>query len=330
MADAVCPSAPDIRNTFGTFIIGVNLATLFYGITLLQTGLYFGKLREGSTRTSIFRVKLFTADIRHSVLDTVTWFLELYTTWWYFSVNYANPAALEHPVWSLKLEPAFTYTVALLASMFFIEKIWLLSKNHFVGVMMKVLIAQKTMATLVEVLIAVGMCILLGAHRHGIRRTDSILNRLIVFALSRGLVLGFSIPYSCVPTLSVEGPADPTIFPQFFGFPNNLVWSIFHFSLSKLSSNSVLASLNVREIMRYGTAGQQPSSGRISTSLSLRRVGPTMAGTPRQTHIVLPRDDDGISIRQTQAGDEESQSNAVDIRISTEFHKHVDDCSAVE
>ena len=32
-------------------------------------------------------------------MDTMTWFLEMYTTWFYFVVNYDDPAALAELSW---------------------------------------------------------------------------------------------------------------------------------------------------------------------------------------------------------------------------------------
>ncbi|KAI0314516.1 hypothetical protein OF83DRAFT_442467 [Amylostereum chailletii] len=213
-ASATCPAAPDIRDTFGIFVLGTIIGTLFYGMTLLQTGMYFGRrvMDEDNLKTTALVTLLWA-------LDSLAWVLEVYTTWWYFVVNFGSVAALEIPVWTLKLEPGLTYTVAFIAQIFFIEKIWLLSRSNLLGMFMtllsvaawvlglaitgivfeinslvsptidKVNIGQKTLSTIIEVIIAIAMCYLFKSRQQGIASTDNILNRLILFALSRGLVL---------------------------------------------------------------------------------------------------------------------------------------------
>lgn len=115
-------------------------------------------------------------------------------------------------------------------------------------------IAQKTSSAIIEISIGVLMTYLLYQRKGGLKDTDNMLSRLIVFALTRGLVLSVTqIAYTAV----------------FFGYPEKLYWVIFHFSLSKLASNSVLASLNVREIVR----GQSTPGASGGSSDRSRRIG---------------------------------------------------------
>ncbi|THH09318.1 hypothetical protein EW146_g8714 [Bondarzewia mesenterica] len=319
MADAAAP--PDIRDTFGILVLGTILGSLCEGI-------YFGKHETDRFRTSALVVAL-------CIMDTMTWFLELYTTWFYFVINYANPAALAEPFWALKLEPGFTYTVALLAQLFFVEKIYFLTERNSVitislGILalaawgyykalgltltgivfhvdslvsvsinvslslsfsmiwdfatltpyQRVNIAQKTLSTLLEVLIAGFMCYLFKTRQTGMRRTDNMLNRLILFAASRGLIM------SIVQVLY-------TI--TFFVYNDKLIWVVFHFMLSKLCSNSVLASLNIRGIVRGDDAGTYTGSNNIGLRPTCASHTTLDFAKPDSTHIVLTRD--------TQKGD---------------------------
>ncbi|KAF5368125.1 hypothetical protein D9757_011571 [Collybiopsis confluens] len=99
----------------------------------------------------------------------------------------------------------------------------------------KVAIAQKTLSIIVELLVAVIMCIYFGNMHTGMKSTDSMIHRLTVFAASRGLIIcGIQIVYTAV----------------YFSNPNQLFWVPFHFMLAKFCVNSVIASLNIRDHMR--------------------------------------------------------------------------------
>jgi len=284
------PSGPplDIRNTFGQILIATIVGTIFYGITLLQTGMYLNKYYS-KDRGIMVSLVIFLC-----LMDTMTWILETYTVWFYFVVNYANPAALPVPVWSLKLEPGFTYTVALIANLFFIEKIYLVSnRNKFLALFLTLValgswgsglaitalvfefdlvsntqinratLTQKVFSTVMEFLITIFMCWLFKSNQSGIsKRTDRTLTRLIVFSLSRGIVMNMvQLLYTIV----------------YFVFPDQLYWVVFHFMLGKLFTNSVIASLNVREMMRGKDYAIETGTFRLAS----RQITSANTGTDR-------------------------------------------------
>ncbi|KAI0042340.1 hypothetical protein FA95DRAFT_586287 [Auriscalpium vulgare] len=338
MADASAPL--DVRDTFGMLALGTILGSLFYGMTLLQAGMFFGK--SGNERLSLTLLVIVLC-----IFDTMSWILEVYTTWHYFVANYANPAALAEPLWALKLEPAFTYTIAFIAQMFFIEKIWLLSQSLVAGIstislaawalgltitglvfstdllvsttINNVNIGQKTLSTLVEVMIAIGMSYLFRVRFTGQKSTDSMLYRLTIFAVSRGVVLSvLQIVYTGLV----------------FGYNDKLYWAVTHFILGKICTNSVLASLNVREIMRDGG-----SSNHTPNSIALHSTGPSrtaiIAGSDVSpgTHIFFRRVSDPSmaatsKMYSTHPGDGEENTADAEagsaIHGGTESYKHLE------
>ncbi|KAI0032965.1 hypothetical protein K488DRAFT_85335 [Vararia minispora EC-137] len=238
------PSPVDIRLTFGQILIGVILGSLFYGIVLLQAGLYFG----GTGRNRVRHNVLVTILV---FLETFAWILEVYCVWWYFVLNYANPAALRKLNW------------------FFIEKIWILGKSYFLGAFLTFLALsgwgtgiaigvlnfvqrtthspaierinyyEKASETLVELHIAICMIYLLRRMRTGIKKSDQILNNLVVFMLTRGIVV-------CVVQVVYTSTSFNTT------VVGNLIWVTPHFCIGKFATNAVLASLNVRELVQAG------------------------------------------------------------------------------
>ncbi|KAI0028368.1 hypothetical protein K488DRAFT_89815 [Vararia minispora EC-137] len=248
----------DIRLSFGQVLIGAILGSVFYGTVLLQTGLYFGSTRRNDVRNNVLVVVL-------NLLELFAWILEVYCVWWYFVLNYANPEALGNLNWSLSLDPFINYTITLIGQMFFVEKIWILGKSHLLGIVLTVLALSgwatgiaigiltfiqhttgstqinninyfsKAAETLVELLIAICMVFLLRKMRTGIQKSDQILNNLIIFMLSRGIVV-------CIVQIIYTGTS----------FTSTLIWIAPHFCIGKLATNAVLASLNVRELVKIG------------------------------------------------------------------------------
>ncbi|KAI0028369.1 hypothetical protein K488DRAFT_89816 [Vararia minispora EC-137] len=276
----------DIRLTFGQILIGAMLGSVFYGTVLLQAGLYFGSKKSDDLRNNILVTILV-------VLETFAWVLEVYCVWWYFVLNYANPDALGTLNWSLTLDPFITYTIVLIGQMFFIEKIWILGRSTLLGILLAFLALsgwgagiaigilnfiqkttnstpindinyyEKASETLVELLIAICMLYLLRRMRSGIKRSDQILNNLIIFMLTRGVVV-------CVIQIVYTGTSFTT---------TNLVWITPHFCIGKFATNAVLASLNVRELVKVGW-GRPRFSGFPTDSDVVVSTGPSSEPRP--------------------------------------------------
>ncbi|ETW78091.1 hypothetical protein HETIRDRAFT_325003 [Heterobasidion irregulare TC 32-1] len=98
------------------------------------------------------------------------------------------------------------------------------------------------------------MCYMFKTRQTGMDRTDSMLYRLIVFAASRGLIM------SCIRVVLTGD------IRQFFVYNDKLYWAVFHFMLGKLCSNSVLASLNIRDFMRGDDSSNYSGSNSIALS----------------------------------------------------------------
>ncbi|KAI0032963.1 hypothetical protein K488DRAFT_85334 [Vararia minispora EC-137] len=316
----------DIRLSFGQVLIGVILGSLFYGIILLQAGLYVGTKRANSTRNTFLVIILVSvddandgsqrSDLFSSVLETFAWILEVYCVWWYFVLNYANPAALRSLNWSLTLDPFITYTIVLIGQIFFIEKIWILGKSWFLGIFMTFLAFsgwgtgigigilkwvivnernftrtaherahsfvqqtthsaaitninyyEKVSETLLELLIAICMIFLLRKMRTGLRDSDRVVNNLIIFMLTRGIVV-------CVVQIVYTGLSINAT------FRGNLIWITPHFCIGKFATNAVLASLNVRELVQAGFNRKRFSAPALDQSVIEIHYGRTSGPAP--------------------------------------------------
>ncbi|KAJ8507824.1 hypothetical protein ONZ45_g9836 [Pleurotus djamor] len=93
----------------------------------------------------------------------------------------------------------------------------------------------KGLAALADILMAGGLIFYFRTKRTGVPQTEHILDKLVMYAASRGSLAAF---------------AQIIYFIVFTAFPQHVYWQPVHQIISKLYVNSVLASLNARSILR--------------------------------------------------------------------------------
>ncbi|KAH9020373.1 hypothetical protein EDB84DRAFT_1581129 [Lactarius hengduanensis] len=92
----------DIRNSLGIAFIGLLISTTLYGLTILQTWVYFCPRNYGKGDTKA--LKLFVIFI--TVTDTINIILGAYTIYWYLVLNFGDVESLDHVLWSLSAQTA--------------------------------------------------------------------------------------------------------------------------------------------------------------------------------------------------------------------------------
>lgn len=107
--------------------------------------------------------------------------------------------------------------------------------------------------------VAALQCWYLYVARTGLPRTDSLINTLIVYSINRGVLN------------SIATVADLTCF---LTMPDNFIWLALNFVVSKLYSNSLLATLNTRNVLR----GKGEDLGLTCTLSTLRVSTANQAG----------------------------------------------------
>ncbi|KIJ45015.1 hypothetical protein M422DRAFT_30180 [Sphaerobolus stellatus SS14] len=193
-----------------------------YGISLSFALQYF-KL-EAKRDTSVLKVTILLL-ITLTTLQTIFTGHQLYYT---FIISTGNPALMDRISFSALGEYACTQLTAFVAQLFFASRIWLVSKSlhsrvRYMAVPVIVLgllqmnaglaivsieAISKTFSSLrsrrhilrdvmtlqgsataaCDILISISLCYVFHSHRSGIKRTDSLINRMIIYAINRGIV----------------------------------------------------------------------------------------------------------------------------------------------
>ncbi|KAI0960798.1 hypothetical protein AcV7_000085 [Taiwanofungus camphoratus] len=259
-AAAAAALAELVKSTMGAILLGLVFSSTVFGVTLLQTYQYYDRYWSDT-----LWLKLFVALI--GALDTAQLVTVIHSNWWFLIQNYGNINSLTIVPWSLGVEVGITTSIGLLVQSFFAMRVWMLSRGNRIitgtiilltttqfvlGVYyaakgqetkLAVTIATITWASTAslacsiagDVVITSSMCFFLHRSRSGVKRTDKLIDVLIIYTVNTGLLT--TICAICTIILSETNSGS--------------YWdTMFYFMISKSYVNSALATLNARERLR--------------------------------------------------------------------------------
>ncbi|KAL4075443.1 hypothetical protein J3A83DRAFT_4369599 [Scleroderma citrinum] len=284
--------------TFGALLLGVVISAILYGgnylffafrphkgvaiqlspVAVLQIIFYYTRYTADSWYIKSLVLVVFISDTMHQALITHSVFTYLVT-------DIGAPAELGKIVWSLVVEVLFNAITAFLVQCFLMMRVYRLSnKNTIVTVsVMAVVLAEFIMSLIYvsktltyetfnelggfkslssainattaasDIMIMGCLCYLLQKYRTGFRRSDAIITRLIIFSVNTGLLTSILAIASLI-TISL--------------WPDDFIYIAFYFCLGRMYCNTLLATLNVRQII----CGDSADNG---MSISLQEVKET-------------------------------------------------------
>ncbi|KAG0698133.1 hypothetical protein DFH29DRAFT_113285 [Suillus ampliporus] len=256
----------DLGNTFGALFIGVFIAAILFGLSNIQTFLYFQTRTRTRTGTSFHRL----AVIWLWILDALHMALIVHCVYYYLVTNYANIGALTEIVWSFKLQLVIDIVLVYGVQVMYAYRIWIFSEGRsrvlpitvgiivvlvsgpaivtawsvyqchvftdFVGIEWSTFMALGT-TTFLDLIIASSLCYLLATSLTGHSRTDSFLTKLMTYIVNTGCLTSmFSM--TAIITCAV--------------MPRNFIYLSIEFLVAKLYVNSFLALLNARYYLQVG------------------------------------------------------------------------------
>ncbi|KAI0364585.1 hypothetical protein BV20DRAFT_828113 [Pilatotrama ljubarskyi] len=242
-----------LSELFACVIIGSSISAVLYGITCLQTYLYFQRYPEDRAYLRITVGTLW-------LLDTLATVLLSHAQYTYFVFNYRTLIDDLIIPWSFAAENGVTLLIIFVVQCYFAISLWRFARQNKMLVGSIIVLAvisfglgmQATVrlfldhtvaglgirsnriiggifqstAALCDVLITGGLCYYLDARRSGIRTTDSILSRLVGYAIKRGALTALS---------------QIALFITWIAFPNRPYFIPLQTSGGKLYVNALLA-----------------------------------------------------------------------------------------
>ncbi|PPQ71709.1 hypothetical protein CVT26_007626 [Gymnopilus dilepis] len=249
------PSYP-LDNSMGAMMIGVIVSAVLHGITLMQAYVYYTTYRKDVWYLKALVLTTVSFDAIHLALISSA-------VYHYVITDYHNEDSLRILNWPVLMEALFTGVNAGIVQTFYTFRVWRLSKqNYYLSSVILFLILSTTgcgtawvvlsmqfktyqqlltispltitinaLSTTVDVLIASSLCIMLHNSRTGFKRSDSIINKLIVFIVNTGVLT------TCCAVASLI---------CLVASPHSLIYATFYFCIGRFYTNSFLATLNAR------------------------------------------------------------------------------------
>ncbi|KAJ8515818.1 hypothetical protein ONZ45_g6801 [Pleurotus djamor] len=252
-------------NVISPLLIGTMAAYPLFGIAVAQTIFYFRTYPKDHRSVKACVALLIVLDAVHTICISDA----SKTCYLYAKMNFVEPLTFVASIFiSFATTAAFTY------------RVWLLSKNKMITAVLIVLIAiqfgsgmsmasaqinvpasnnrhdmenlvsgalELCSAILCDILISVALVHLFRRSRSGVRRSQRMIDLLIIYAVGIGSLTVIVSILDLVTWLSL---------------PTKFIYAAFHIVLSKLYVNSLLVTLNSRNMLRsWGNKRSNISEG---------------------------------------------------------------------
>jgi hypothetical protein len=250
-------------STFGMLFDSVIVGAALYGAGCLQGYLYF---RKYSTKDP-WILKSLVAFVL--VCDTFQVGILTACVYQYLVSNFANPNILGELLNTLIIEIFFSDTIGLAVQMFYCWRVWRLSDGNFFIVVPLVIVSWAAFASLVvysclalkittyaelaslknlsmscnvlaaaaDILISLAMIVLLQRSKTNYKKTNSMLNRLIIFTFNTGIPVSICALWACIAINA---------------WPSTFIYIFFFLLQGRFYTNSLLVTLNSREYIKRG------------------------------------------------------------------------------
>ncbi|TDL20341.1 hypothetical protein BD410DRAFT_379343 [Rickenella mellea] len=249
-------------NTIGAMLIGTIISSMLYGVTTIQTFIYFQKSSKDPKYLKSLVTFLW-------ILDSLFMAFNAYSVYYHVVDNFLNPISLLFTTWAFKCEILLTHISDFIVRSFFARRIWILSRGNwklYLPVMTLAVIdvvagiafgirifffatfadlhkiswaIYSTLAinVVADTWTATSLCYLLNRSRRGIKqsKTGSMVSTLMAYCVNTGLLTSiFSI--AC--------------FISYATMPTSFAFVALYAQLSKLYFNALLAMLNARGFIK--------------------------------------------------------------------------------
>lgn len=312
MSDSPVPIPPEViaaltaavKEVFVTVLVGYVLATILYGISVTQVFLYFRNYPKDPGGIKFVVVLLWA-------LDSAATGLVSYSLYSYLVKDFGKPAfEIDAIPRAFAAENGVTTAIIFITQMFFDYQIWIVSRNKTLTSIIAILSLSalvlgivdtnniyvnnnlqaldkkadnvirgviKGLCALADILMATGLIYYFRTKRTGVAKTEHILDKLVLYAASRG---------------SLATLAQVLYFVIFTAFPHHVYWQPVHQILSKLYVNSVLASLNARNSIRVNEERPWTTSGGTTLPMHPRSTGTSNSQDAHSVPIIISKNVD--------------------------------------
>ncbi|KAI0822168.1 hypothetical protein BC628DRAFT_703459 [Trametes gibbosa] len=249
---------PSQGGTLGALLLGSIFGFMLYGLMLHQAYRYY-RMYPGDRRILKALVLII---IVTETFHTAMWITACYE---YLVVNYFNPANAIKTHWYIKITIPVTAITIIFCQLFYAARVYYLGVQWqyrvLVGIVSTntvefsrstwIISAAYGHAVLCDIFTTSALIYVLRRSRTGVKRTDSVLDTLVLYTVNTGLLT------------TIVGLL---IFVSGIAYPDLLIYAGLSIAGVKLYSNSVLAMLNSRQSL-----SDRMTQGFESASFSIAR-----------------------------------------------------------
>ncbi|KAF9441522.1 hypothetical protein P691DRAFT_779782 [Macrolepiota fuliginosa MF-IS2] len=261
MAATPLPVVPSLDNSYGSLFIGMVVAAGLWGIGTAQAYWYYTTYPKDRLDIKLLVSAVWTLDTLHQALIS-------YLVYFYVVTNYFNPAQLNVQIWVFAIQSVFEMIPCAIVQSFFLMRIWRLSNGKLYLIVLPglLIIAKFVLETIWicfcfrtksisdaearfgplsqgvnglaaagDILLSVTMVQLLYKARTGIRQSDNMLGKLMLYTVNTGVITSLW----SILTLIVAVRLNKTY-----------IYGAFYFSIGRLYVNTMLATLNARKSIK--------------------------------------------------------------------------------
>ncbi|KIM76838.1 hypothetical protein PILCRDRAFT_638365 [Piloderma croceum F 1598] len=222
----------NIQSDLGAIFLGDLAAAIFYGITCVQTFTYYQVFGRDHLALKLAVFFLW-------MLDTLQLAIITYNAYNFAVLGWGDTTALDLPIWTFWAQMIVTTISDFIIRFIYGSRIWRLSNKHLgltaaitvstlfvVGITFTLAIKSLIIGTneyldlnpyvlylclgssaIADAIIASSLCVLLFRNRTHIRRTNSLLNTLMLYTICTGMLTGLYtivlIVYAALPLRAV-------------------------------------------------------------------------------------------------------------------------------
>jgi len=256
---------PDVRLTFGAVLGGAYLATALSGALCIQALLYVRNYPRDPVHLKALVALVWVLDTAQSVCIVML-------TYQYVIFNFSRPEVADHIYWTVVAAVVSTAVSTFTANGYFAHRVHRLSEGNWwitaptaiclvirlalaiiTGVEMlrlqsfrayrehygPLLTTGLALSAFTDIVITSGLCYYLRTLNRGLHQSKKMLSTIVNFAENNGIL-------TCIVALAS--------LVCWLVMPANLVYLGLHFLIGKCYSNSLLATLNMRDYV-WRTAG---------------------------------------------------------------------------
>ncbi|KAG1792445.1 uncharacterized protein HD556DRAFT_1379585 [Suillus plorans] len=259
----------------------------------MQTWYYFSRYFSDPWYNKLLVGAVFVSDTTHQALIT-------HTVYTYLVTDFGNASDLEKLVWSLSVEVLFNGFTGFMVQSFLAKRVYHLSNKNIIvtASVLSLVIAElvivvsdvelttfnqvpqirslsmsiNAVAAAGDILIAVLLCTFLQRSRTGFRRSDTMINKLMLFTINTGLITSVCAMMSFISIVL---------------WPDTYIYIAFYFCVGRLYCNSLLATLNARKGIRRDSCDEH-------LSISLHKARRPINSPIGSSQMEMPND---LSIR---------------------------------